>query len=725
MEARQARVSLRCHQEALREAVDYGGLTRQNLMVRDTGRLGDQFVGERIEWGGAIYTPRNRVRRIDGAASFAWGVARISPHGANCLVEVARRTGSNPAPASAKRVYRLTAMLQAFHGEGLGMLLKPVHALRRTCAAALTVVLAVSVFSACAAPIDPSAGAPTGIEVSVEGKTQPTVTVPDTLEGPVADGLTELGTVSDMVFGTPVEIELKAEMPASGATLARTYAAPLPEGVAVTFAFWDEEYQVWTAVPTTLSNDRRTATAVVQHFSLWNDFIAGSKEALTRVRDAASKAGQTVSTWAGDVVKGAADTVSTAAEATYWSAGNIFSTRVELPECDLATPNWVVDLPTGFDPNDQVRFCAGHDAAHPELLVVKARPNRGYGFPVVLTTEAQWEYNSTHNASLTEVIATVGQVDAVIGESVSELLNNGRFVGAGDEISFGIAPSALRDYESEFLLELPSPTVPQYIFSTISQLVAAWGVSEAEGTLAAAIVVAHCLSKLGSQVDIGTAASTVMTCATSASDVFVSTLEKSLIAQGHRKLEVGKLLGKISMALWVIPAVVTVAEYASDALYPRDVRALKITVDDDALHPKDSGWLISASGVGPARFDQTQDTADAAFGDRNLRCDGSAIHGWFASVWGDGTNPSMMFVVSEGSDVEKMDGAPATASGVTLGTTADEMIALGYTRGAAGPYGNAFEWEEDGVPFAAATGPDGGIWAIVVGMHYIPAEFCN
>lgn len=140
---------------------------------------------------------------------------------------------------------------------------------------------------------------------------------------------------------------------------------------------------------------------------------------------------------------------------------------------------------------------------------------------------------------------------------------------------------------------------------------------------------------------------------------------------------------------------------------------------------KADGWLISAAGVGSATFDMNIDATDAALGDRNLRCDGSQSD-WFVSVWGDGTDPSFMFVTAGGSGPhEKIPGAPQTSKGVTIGSTEEELLALGYTRGKAGPYGRAFEWEEDGVPFAADTDEDGNVYSIVVGLQYFPAGYCT
>ena len=458
---------------------------------------------------------------------------------------------------------------------------KQVRAILASLAAGL---LVGSILTACAP--EPAPTGPTALEARVDGETQPTVT-PAVVPEPGVAGISELGTASAFIAGVPMEIAYDGELPESGATLTRTYAAPLPEDAVATFAFWDTDYEVWTAVPTTLSQDRRTITAVVHHFSLWDDFIAGSQQAIQSAKDAASAAGQAVSEWAGQVTTAAGDAVASAGEALHWSVGNMFSTRVELPECDTPTPNWVLDLPAGFEVDDPVRFCVGHDASRPDLLVVKARANRGYGFPVALAASPSWEYNSTSENNLGSVIETVGQLDAVIGESISQLLNDGRFVGAGEEISFGIPATSFKDYSSEFFIELPAPSAPQFIAGAVSQQVIAWGMGRTEGFLAATLAVANCWSQISTATDIGKTAGATLSCLSGADEKVAQILGQVLLARGMEARAAGnlagKLIGRVSMALAMLPAAIAAADYIAEVNFPRNVRALTIDVDEDAL----------------------------------------------------------------------------------------------------------------------------------------------
>jgi pimeloyl-ACP methyl ester carboxylesterase len=177
-------------------------------------------------------------------------------------------------------------------------------------------------------------------------------------------------------------------------------------------------------------------------------------------------------------------------------------------------------------------------------------------------------------------------------------------------------------------------------------------------------------------------------------------------------------------SLVVLQAVSNMASCGHNVI-PQDTEALTAAASYlKNWAAKTDSWLISAAGVGPATFDMNLDEIDVALGERRLRCDGSQGD-WFVSVWGDNTDPSFMFVTAGGSGpFEKIPGAPQTSKGVTIGSTEEELLALGYTRGNAGPYGQAFEWEEDGVPFAADT-EDGKVYSIVVGLQYFPAGYCT
>ena len=480
---------------------------------------------------------------------------------------------------------------------------------RRTVAAIAATGMLVAMLVACAP--DPAAPSPGELRVEVDATTQPSVE-PAELDPEASAEVARLGTVGAFAMGTPMSIELDGEFPAAGATLTRAYAEPLPDGVAATFAYWDEEFETWRAVPSSMSADRRTLSAVVDHFSIWNDFLAGSAEAIGGIRDAAVGAGQATVEWVGDAVQ-------TTGEALHWSLGNIFTTRVELPECDLPTPNWVIELPVGTGVDDPVRFCAGYDSQHPDLLVIKARSNRGYGFPAVLSVDPAWEYNSTDENTLGDTLDTIGSLDAAVGDVVAGLWAVGRYVGPGEEISFGIPAAALDGYDSEFRLEMPAPSLGQFLSSTVAQQLVAWGIGNAEANLAAALAVAACWSKVSAASDIGQASGAAVSCLASADEQVARLLGQVLLTRGMQENAAGRLAGKIvgqaSLILAMLPAAISSLDYAAELNLPRSARALSITANPalaeapETALPDGAAWLYDLSILDRSSTSGDEETA--------------------------------------------------------------------------------------------------------------------
>ncbi|ODT25940.1 MAG: hypothetical protein ABS64_00125 [Microbacterium sp. SCN 69-37] len=527
-------------------------------------------------------------------------------------------------------------------------------------------------------------------------------------------------------MGTPMSIELAGEFPAGGATLTRTYAQPLPDDVAATFAYWDEVFETWQAVPTSISTDRRSVTADVDHFSIWTDFLSGSQQSLTAIRDSAAKAGQAVAEW----TTGA---VNTASGALHWSLGNIFTKRVELPECDLPTPAWVIDLPVGVGVDDPVRFCAGYDKANPELLVVKARANRGYGFPAVLNVQPVWEYNSTSENSIGKLLEQVGSLDQAVADATFQLLNEGRFVGAGEEISFGIPASSLTDFTNEYLLEMRLPSVAQVLMSTVAQQLAAWGASKINGTLAAALAVANCGSSLAGVTDIGNGAGAVLGCLRSADEKIAQMIGLALLANGMQENAAGKLagqlVGKISVALALMPAAINTIDYIAEMTLPQNARSLTISAAEVTAPDPDEPWLITAEGVGPIRLAHVEEDF-ALVRERRYLCSGADV-AWAVAGGADGNigggERGPWIQISAVGEVTGDVAAPRTASGITIGTTLSELKAAGF-------YSNVdseFWWSSvDGVVLTAyVTNTSGGaepqVTSLVLGSDSLGAYDCG
>lgn len=609
------------------------------------------------------------------------------------------------------------------------------HTRVRLAAAMAAVTMTAGLLLACA-PAAPAVDASAVGELSVEvpGEVKPTVE-PATLPDSAVAELNGFGRATDFVMGTPMSIELAGDFPAEGATLARSYAQPLPADVAVTFAYWDEEYDTWFPVPTTISEDRITATATVSHFSLWNDFLSGSQQALTAVRDGAAKAGQVVVEWTGNGVQAVVGAAGEAAKALHWSLGNMFSTRVELPECDNPTPQWVIDAAVSFDVNDPVRFCVGHDKADPDLLVVKARSNRGYGFPATLATEPAWEYNSTNENTLDATIDNIAALDAAVGAVVAELWADGRYVGPGEEISFGVPAHALDGYDSKVLLELGAPNLGQFISSTVTQQLVAWGIGKADASLAAIIAVAGCWNDMRSVNELGKAAGAVTKCLNSIKDDITKTLQSALLANGSTIATAegaGKLIGRVGMVAALLPAAISAADYIAELNFPREVRSLKVTTSKAPAPPSESAeaWLITAQGVGPIRLGHVVDDLKNVR-ERRYMCSGDPNVGWVVAGADNGNigggETGSWIQVSGLADRPGDAPAPRTESGITIGSTIAELQADGFHSNV----DSEFYWRSLGgvtltaVAFPSSDGEEPRVTSLVLGRESLGVLDCG
>ena len=542
----------------------------------------------------------------------------------------------------------------------------------RTASIMATIAVVASALVACV----PAAPSPTPIVAQVSGNgAQPTIAAPELTKEAIEE-LAGIGQVTDLVMGVPVEIALSGEIPQDGVTLTRTYAEPLPAEATATFIYWDASLGSWVAAPSELSADRRTVTTVVHHLSWWNDLVGGTKDAIESFVRGAESVGGTVGQ-VGAFLGGAADEVNASissliadgAEALHYTLGDLLTTRVELPECLQSTPDWVLETSVKFEPNDPVLFCVGHDANDSNLLVVKARANRGYGFPVVLEVTSRWAYNSTYEGGLDDALETVGSLDAVVGESITDLFSDGIFVGSGEEVSFGIEASALRDFNAEYLIELPAPSIAQFVASTMASALVAWGTDQVLGYLAAVLAVANCWSHVREIDDVVSGARATANYLSEIDTQVAQQLAVGLLRTGLSEKAAGqlagRLIGRASIALALLPVLVNSFDYAGERTLPAEARALRIS------YKLPAAWSIDAGGVGPIRLGAPGDEASGYLSNTsiNYAClvgegpDGET----FNLFTGDGSGPIGGIVVGVYGDAAEsaihFDGYDVTLGG--------------------------------------------------------------
>lgn len=391
---------------------------------------------------------------------------------------------------------------------------------------------------------------------------------------------------------SPMEVTLDGAVPEGGIALTRTYPIPVPEDVAVTFAYFDDSVGEWVAVPSDLSADRRSVSATVDHLSFWSTIVQGGQSAMQGFTDGLSAAGTAVkdatsSAYAGvqkfnDAVQ---DAFVAAAEEMYFLVGKVFDVRVDPPACDEGIPDWADS--TSFietDRNNPILWCAGHDAQHPELLVVKARVNRGYGSFAVTAATPTWVYNSTFDQNAFDAaLDAITDLDQVLAQSVAEMTGGGRLVGPGQEISFGFSEEAARPVGlGQPLVTLALPDAVGFLATSLAQLVGVQSGLLLEGSLAAIVAVASCAKDFAGITDAPTAARAALTCLSGLDDVIARKVAVGLLKTGLSPQVAGRtagaIVGKLSVGLAAIGPVFNMMNYTADSFLLESARTLIVFV---------------------------------------------------------------------------------------------------------------------------------------------------
>lgn len=395
-------------------------------------------------------------------------------------------------------------------------------------------------------------------------------------------------------MGSPVEVSVDGPVPEGGVVLTRTYPIPVPEDVAVAFVFYDDATGEWWAVPSTLSADRRSVTATVNHLSIWNTIVQGAQDAMQGFTEGLSRAGTVIRDGA-DAVSSGLETFNTAvqdafvaaAEEAYYWVGKVFDVRVDAPVCDGEIPEWADDAVfIESDRSNPVLWCAGHDGARPDLLVVKARVNRGYGSFVEIAAPPSWTYNSTFDQSLFDTaLDAITELDQTLAQSVVEVAGDGLMVGPGQEISLGFSQDAVRTVPNGVpLVTLGLPGVAGFLATSIAQAVTQSSEMLLEGNLAALIAVAMCVRELADVDDAAGIASSAITCISGFGEAIARHVAVGILAVRPGTSATvagqtaGKILGRFTVWLALIGPVFTIMDYTGDSMLPESARTLTVFV---------------------------------------------------------------------------------------------------------------------------------------------------
>ncbi|WP_394553364.1 hypothetical protein ACDF64_03165 [Agromyces sp. MMS24-JH15] len=582
----------------------------------------------------------------------------------------------------------------------------------RIVAATVAALLAAAALSGCA-PEKPDAASSITVEVDGTAK-KATLSAGELTEVSLA-GLQEV-TAAGAIVGVPTEIELAFDMPEAGVTLSRVYVDPVPEDAAASFMFFNENLGAWEAVPSELSEDRRTLTATVHHLSVWNDVIAGTQQAVMSVVAGAKAAGQKVAEANAAIGKALDETNKTigkafadGADALYFGVGKIFDTRVDDPVCDgPATPTWVQStVMIDYNANNPILFCVGRDAKAPDLLVVKARVNRGFGYTVTTAATPRWSYNSTAEQNVVDAaLAAVGDLDGTIARSVADLTAGGTLVGAGQEISYGFTAASVNSAPvGEPLVILHPPTVRQFLATAIAGALVKWGTSAVEGHLAAVIAVGSCTNDIKDTTDVLAGAKAALTCLGAVDEKVAQKLALAFLSTGKTPKEAGaaagSLVAKASLALAIVAPATSALNFVAESATPDSARSVTVFTATPAAGGglEDlSSWVIGYGAVGPltvgTSLDQIHGALSEAAGEDvepgsfddfggqcqqgNLTATGTTAYIGYLSASAGSTGPVDRFFIHGPQTDEQdftIDQLPRTAGGVGVGSSEADVKA--------------------------------------------------
>jgi len=434
------------------------------------------------------------------------------------------------------------------------------HTIGARMAVAVT-VFALLMLSACTQHDQPKPAAVARTTVTTSGTTTSVIVEKAELTGDQTAAITsDWAPQLDLAVGQPVQISSSEPIPEAGITITRTYTNPIPEGWAATLAYYDTGLGTWHAVPSALSTDRKSVSAVVRHLSLWTDITGGLSSLGHAIADAGSKAAN----WG------------------YYQVGKVFDTRVDAPAC-AGTPAWVrATIFIGTDRNNPLLFCAGQDPSHPELLDVKVRVNRGFAFNAHLTVPTAWTYNSTFSQKpLDDALAVMGNLGATFAESLGELAAPGSVVvGPGEELSFGATEQAVRGAADPTILKLEPPSTLGFLVTTLGQLVGNELGTLADGYVAAAIAISGCAGDVKAAHDAGTWTRALLACVGSFDTAIAKQLATYLVSRGQDPVPAGKLagtvVGKIAVYLALLGPAFSTMSYAAERNVPDSAHTVAV-----------------------------------------------------------------------------------------------------------------------------------------------------
>lgn len=453
-----------------------------------------------------------------------------------------------------------------------------------------------------------------------------------------------------LAHGPVVHLTAPAAAVSKGATVSVALPRPLGAKDTVTLAYWDESQANWIPVATTLSADRRAASAAVKHFSWWTDFLSNADNFV----------------------------------------GSLFDTRVDAPTCTGSAPSWVSKDGITFvdDQNAPVRWCVGHDPKNAAVLVVKMRVNRGYGMTVKTTATPAWSWSSfldQDGFALTKtLLAESDTITRQAAESALGLTDLSQVVPGGSEIDFGFTESAVRSSKNGGLplVEVNQPSSGQVLFSMITGSVGDVVQNTPLAYAATFLGVTHCVAALGKGAN--NLASALYDCSQTAQDQIAIVLAGTLARSSAKWLtkrsekEIASLATKAVGKFFSVAALATAFFQAATAfadlhltgaarqlsVFPTFVKSAPVATVSEPVTDQSLQTAEVKAEFGATAGPMTKGERNPTFGVLGIVPDGRSA---FGALTGDGINDGA--VLMEGSG-----GAGGTTNWIGVYTDGGKLL---------------------------------------------------
>lgn len=302
----------------------------------------------------------------------------------------------------------------------------------------------------------------------------------------------------------------EGSFPASGADVTFNLDKPLAADREGTIAYWNPEEAAWEPRATEISEDRRTLTARVEHFSDYN--------------------------WI---------------ETFYNGMGKVLGDKTDPPTCSGGIPSWADPSFSKDNINAPVLWCIGTDDKNPDIMEVRLKMNRPSAGSVRTAIKPAWAWNDLWQNLAPQTWAQMAAQTAISSnQSGDEYL-----LQPLGEYRFGFNRAELMDFWSKNQ-DTPLIQVDSTLTYTLAGLMYQAAADKAAGNMAGVFIMTGLLECGGGLVgaaadkSVGGAFSIILPCLNDRKDAIAVATAKAWLKMNpgenlETSIKAGKNIGKI------------------------------------------------------------------------------------------------------------------------------------------------------------------------------------